>query len=98
MCIRDSIPVVNLAAPFIWLAFSAWMLAISYVDYPMGNHRMGFAEQRQALARRRLTSLGFGGIVTWAVLIPIVNLIVMPAAVAGATKLWLDRIEPYLDD
>ena len=89
------IPVLNIAAPFIWLAFSAWMLAISYADFAMGNHGLGFREQRAELRRWRLTSLGFGGITAFAVLIPIVNLIVMPAAVAGATKLWVKRVAPF---
>jgi len=89
------IPVLNITAPFVWLAFSAWMLAISYADFPMGNHGLGFREQRIELRRWRLTSLGFGAITTFAVLIPIVNLIVIPASVAGATKLWVERIEPY---
>jgi CysZ protein len=31
------IPGVNLAAPVLWFLYTAWMLALQYVDYPMGN-------------------------------------------------------------
>ncbi|MES9975781.1 MAG: sulfate transporter CysZ, partial [Candidatus Thiodiazotropha sp.] len=32
------IPGVNIVAPFLWMAFSAWFLAVEYGDYPMANH------------------------------------------------------------
>jgi CysZ protein len=87
------IPGLNLAAPFIWLLFGAWMLAISYVDYPMGNHGLGFPEQRRTLAQHRYLALGFGGAAMVALAIPLVNFLVIPAAVAGATVLWVERLE-----
>jgi CysZ protein len=83
------IPPVNLAAPFLWALFSAWMLAIEYADYPMANHRLHFAEQRQRLRGRRLLSLGFGGASLLMTLIPVVNFLAMPASVAGATAMWV---------
>jgi CysZ protein len=82
------IPVVNMAAPILWLAFSAWMLALEYGDYPMGNHGLRAKEQKQRLGQKRLLSLGFGGAVSLATMTPILNFLVMPAAVAGATILW----------
>ena len=86
------IPVVNIIAPFAWLAFSAWMLALEYADYPMGNHGLKSAEQKQRLGQQRLLSLGFGAAVTVATMTPILNFLVMPAAVAGATALWVERL------
>ena len=77
------IPGVNIAAPFVWMLFGAWMMAISYVDYPMGNHGLGFPEQRRRLGERRYLALA----------IPVVNFVVIPAAVAGATALWVERLE-----
>jgi CysZ protein len=82
------IPVVNIAAPVLWLLFSAWFLALEYGDYPMGNHGMTFSEQHRRLKQQRLTALGFGGGVTLLMMIPIVNFAAMPAAVAGATVHW----------
>jgi len=87
------IPVLNLAAPFIWMLFGAWMLAISFVDYPMGNHGLSFPEQRRQLGERRYLALGFGAAVMIAIAIPLVNFLVIPAAVAGATILWVERLE-----
>ena len=71
--------------PFLWMLFSAWMLTLEYADYPMGNHNMRFAEQRTKLRQNKLLSLGFGGMTLFATMIPLVNFLVMPAAVAGAT-------------
>ncbi|MCF6256809.1 MAG: sulfate transporter CysZ [Gammaproteobacteria bacterium] len=87
------IPGINLIAPFTWLAFSAWMLAVEYADYPMGNHGLRSDEQKQRLGNKRLLSLGFGGAVTIATMIPIVNFLVMPAAVAGATAMWVRQFK-----
>ncbi|MBL1278087.1 MAG: sulfate transporter CysZ [Ectothiorhodospiraceae bacterium] len=85
------IPVVNLVAPFIWLAFSAWMMTVEYADYPMGNHGLRSDEQKRRLGDNRMMSLGFGGAVTLATMTPILNFLVMPAAVAGATAMWVER-------
>jgi len=83
------IPGINLAAPFLWLLFNAWFLALEYGDYPMGNHGIRFGDQLLRLKTRRLASLGFGGGVTLLMLIPLLNFLAMPAAVAGATLFWI---------
>ena len=83
------IPGINLAAPFAWALFSAWMLAIEYADYPMGNHWLHFTAQRERLRGRRLLSYGFGGGSLLLTMIPVVNFIAMPASVAGATAMWV---------
>lgn len=88
------IPVVQVAAPFIWVVFGAWMLALEYLEYPMNNHGRLFPEVRQALRQRRGLALGFGAAVLLLTLIPVVNFIAMPVAVAGATKLWVERLRP----
>lgn len=88
------IPGLNLAAPFLWMLFSAWFLAMEYSDYPLGNRGMHFTEQRTFLKRSRLAALGFGAGVTLLTLIPVVNLAAMPAGVAGATLLALRSTTP----
>jgi CysZ protein len=85
---------VPLAGPLLWALFSAWMLAIAFMDYPMGNHGLGFAEQRRILAGQRWLGLGFGLAVMAAMAVPVVNFFVMPCAVAGATALWVDALAP----
>jgi CysZ protein len=89
--ILSFIPVVNFAMPFIWLLFGAWMMAIQYFDYPMDNNRVSFDAMLIKLKDKRLTPLGFGLVTLGATLIPVLNLIVMPAAVAGATKICVDQ-------
>jgi CysZ protein len=88
------IPVLNLAAAPLWLLFSAWMLGLGYLDYPMANHGILFAEQRARLKGRGRMVLGFGLLLTAASLVPVLNFFVMPAGVAGATALWAERLRP----
>jgi CysZ protein len=85
------VPVINIIAPFTWLAFSAWMLTVEYVDYPMGNHGLRSDEQKKRIGEKRFLSMGFGGTVTIATMIPVLNFVVMPAAVAGATAMWVKQ-------
>jgi CysZ protein len=86
------IPGVNLLAPFAWLLFSAWMLALEYCDYPMGNHGISFQEQRRLLRRRGFLNLGFGAATLFVTSVPLLNLVAIPAAVAGATALWIENM------
>lgn len=87
------IPVINVIAPFTWLAFSAWMLSVEYADYPMGNHGVRSNEQKQLLGKKRFLTLGFGSAATVATMTPILNFLVMPAAVAGATVMWVKQLK-----
>jgi len=87
------IPGVNLAAPVLWTLFSGWMMAIQYVDYPMGNHSLFFRDQRARLRRNRLQALGFGLTTLLLTLTPVLNFFVMPAAIAGATAMWVKSAE-----
>jgi len=74
-------------SPFLWFIFGAWMFSIEYLDYPMGNYGLTFSDIRKRIASKRLLSLGFGSAVTIATMIPFLNFIVMPVAVAGATAM-----------
>jgi CysZ protein len=87
------IPGVNALAPLAWGLFSAWSLALEYTEYPFGNNGIRFGDQRELMKNRRLTSLAFGSGVMILMLIPGLNFFAMPAAVAGATALWVDRIK-----
>ena len=88
------IPGVNVFAPLLWFAFGAWMLAMEYADYPMGNHGMRFRDQRELLRQRRLMVLGFGAGVFGMTVIPILNFLSMPTAVIGATLMWHEQLRP----
>lgn len=75
-----------------WLLLGAWMMSIQFVDYPMDNHQLSFADVKAAVRSRRLTSMGFGGFVALCTGIPIINFFVVPAAVVGATLLWCEEL------
>ncbi|AWL12218.1 Sulfate transporter CysZ [Saliniradius amylolyticus] len=83
------LPVVG---QIIWFIFTAWMMAIQYLDYPFDNHKVTFREMRNQLSRRKGKSIGFGATVALFSMIPIVNFLVMPVAVCGATAMWVDEI------
>ncbi|MCB1775450.1 MAG: sulfate transporter CysZ [Gammaproteobacteria bacterium] len=86
------VPGLNILVTVAWLLFGFWFLAIEYADYPMGNHALAPKQQRQALRRQRLQSLAFGAGVTVLMLVPVLQLAAMPAAVAGATRFWIDDL------
>ncbi len=87
------IPVLNAIAPLLWFLLGAWMMSIQFVDYPMDNHQLSFADVKEAVRSRRLSSMGFGGVVALCTGIPIVNFFVVPAAVVGATLLWCEELD-----
>ncbi|GHE21191.1 sulfate transporter CysZ [Halomonas urumqiensis] len=82
------IPVLNLFAPLLWVLFSAWIMAITYLDYPMDNNKVSFADMRGRLSARWWPSLTFGGWVTLITWIPLANLFLLPGAVAAAVLMW----------
>tara|TARA_R110002073_G_scaffold84233_4_gene200936 strand:- start:2901 stop:3671 length:771 start_codon:yes stop_codon:yes gene_type:complete len=87
------IPGLNLIAPLLWLFFSSWTLALDYHDYPMGNHLMGFKQQRELLRTERSLALGFGMTTLGATMIPVINFLIIPVAVAGATALYVGKLQ-----
>lgn len=87
------VPIINFIAPVLWVLFSSWMLALDYHDYPMANHQIKFPQQREILRKNRSLALGFGLATLGATMIPFVNFLVIPAAVAGATALYLDNLK-----
>ena len=88
------IPIVQIAAPFLWFIFGAWMLALEYMDFPMGNHGILFSEQRKSLQEKRKIIFGFGVGALILTLIPVANFVAIPVIVCGATKMWVERIKP----
>lgn len=90
--LAGTIPVVNIAAPLIGLAWSAWCMTIQYADYPADNNRCSFTRIRNRLWSRMYSSFGFGGMITACSVIPVVNIFAMPAAVTGGTIFWLNEL------
>lgn len=89
LLILSFIPVVNLIAAPLWVLFGIWMMAIQYIDYPADNNKMSWQDMLAWLREKRWQSLGFGGATYLALLVPGLNVLMMPAAVAGATLFWV---------
>ena len=80
----------QIVAPFIWFVFAGWMMAIQYADFPFDNHKISFQRMKSALAKRLGKNLTFGMLISFFTTIPVVNFIIMPIAVCGATAFWVD--------
>lgn len=85
------IPIVQIIAPFLSFLFHGWLMSLTYLDYPTDNHRIPMSTVRAWLCERYWLGLGFGVAVLLLSLIPGVNFFVIPAAVAGATKCWVEE-------
>jgi CysZ protein len=85
LLILSIIPGLNVLAPFLWALFGAWGMALEYMAYPLENAGVLFSEQKKMVRSIRLGALSFGGVAALGLTIPVLNLIVAPAAVIGAT-------------
>jgi CysZ protein len=86
----------------LWFLFSAWMMSVQYADYPFDNHKVPFRKMKNQLLVDKSLTFSFGIMVNICALIPIVNFIVMPVAICGATAMWVnehkaDTISSYND-
>lgn len=82
------VPVVGqVAAPVLGALFGGWFLALELTGFAFDARGLRLRERRRMLARSRSTTLGFGVAAYLLFLIPLVTVIAMPAAVAGATLL-----------
>ena len=94
LCLTLSfIPLVNFVVPAIAFLWGAWSLALQYLDYPADINGVNFKTVRQQAGSDKGLSFTFGSIVLLGSTIPVLNLLVMPAAVAGATSLWLEHFK-----
>lgn len=94
--VLSMIPGINAVAAPLGFLVASWMMALQYLDYPIDNHAMSFSRVKQAARQQRLTSMGFGGAVMLGTMIPLLNLVVMPAAVCGATAYWVRDVQADL--
>ena len=76
----------------LWFLFSAWMMAVQYCDYPFDNHKIPFKHMRRTLGESKGNSFSFGIMVSVFSMIPIINFLVMPVAICGATKMWVEDL------
>jgi CysZ protein len=82
------IPVVGqVAAAVIGGLLGGWGLAVELTGIPFARRGVRLAQRRQVLRQHRWLALGFGVAVFVCFLVPFGAVLVMPAAVAGATLL-----------
>jgi CysZ protein len=82
------LPVVGqVVAPVIGGLVGGWALAVELTGIPFARRGLGLRQRRRMLRERRWLALGFGVSVFVCFLIPLGAILVMPAAVAGATLL-----------
>lgn len=86
------IPGVNVLGAIIGGLWSCWCMAVQYSDYPADNHQLTFIEVRRRLQRENITSYSYGGIILLGSMLPFLNIIVTPIAVAGATVMWVKKM------
>jgi len=88
------IPIVGQTiVPVLGWFFGGWFLAIELSGFAFEARGLRLSDRRHALGRGRASTLGFGVLTYLLFLIPLAPVIVMPAAVAGATILARDAIE-----
>jgi CysZ protein len=74
--------------------FTAVYFAIDYVDWPAARRDYGVGYRFRLVRRRFAPMFGFGAGVWVLLFVPLLNLLFMPAAVAGGTLLYLDMEGP----
>jgi CysZ protein len=92
LLVLSVIPGINVLAPFLWALFGAWGMVLEYLAYPLENEGVLFSEQKILVKSVRFGALSFGGLAVLGLTIPVLNIIVAPAAVIGAT-LYFDDIK-----
>ncbi len=85
------IPMVQPFAALVAFLFHAWIMTMTYIDYPTDNHRIPLANVKNWMRQIRIPCFGFGASVLVCSMIPVLNCFVIPAAVAGATKFWVEE-------
>lgn len=78
-------PGLNLLGALAWFIFGSWVLAVEFMEAPLANDGQDFREVRRTLRAHRWPMLAFGAGTTLLAMIPVVNLLLVPAAVIGAT-------------
>lgn len=92
------IPVINVISPILWFLLAAWMMCIQYVDYPYDNHKISFDDMKKDLQNQRLASFVMGAVISLAMTVPILNLVIPPAAVCAGTKYYVEMQKRYTID
>jgi CysZ protein len=89
------VPVVgNAVAIVLGAFFMGWVLALELTSVPFERRGLHYRDRKKALRQNRRMALGFGAATFLTFLVPLGAIIVMPAAVAGATLLARRILQP----
>jgi CysZ protein len=86
------VPLINLLAAPLGLLLTAWLLAMEHAAHALGLRRLSLSEQLGFLRLNRVGVLGFGFASMGALLVPFLNLVLLPAAVCGMTLFVHERL------
>nr|BFE63630.1 EI24 domain-containing protein [Dactylosporangium thailandense] len=93
------IPVVGqTVVPVLNALVGGWLIVVELTGIPFNRRGLRLADRRKVLRANRALALGFGIPVFLVLLIPIVAIIVIPAAVSGATLLTRRTLGLNIDD
>jgi len=73
------------------LLVTGFFLALDFLDYPLERRGLGLGDKLRYTRRLGLTALAFGSGVFLLVLVPLLNLALLPLAAVGGTLLYLDH-------
>lgn len=79
-------------APVLGAVFGGWILALELTGFAFDARGLSLRERRRILGARRSSTLGFGVASYLVFLVPLLAVVAMPAAVAGATMLTRDAL------
>jgi CysZ protein len=89
------VPVVGpIVAAILGAFWGGWSLAIQLTGYAFDGRGLTLTQRLNALRARRARSLGFGIATYLLLLIPGLAIVLMPVAVAGATSLAREMLQP----
>ena len=81
------VPIVGTTvAGMVWAYAGIKLLAFEFMDTPASRRGWRWAERKSALDSNRLFYLGFAGLASFMLVIPVLNLLVLPAAVVGLSR------------
>ena len=84
---------VPILGAVLWFLFNGWMMSVQYCDYAADNRGVSFKEMTRSLKAQNPSCWLFGATLSLMMLVPFLNLLIMPAAVVGATLYWERRVE-----
>jgi len=88
--VSSFIPVVNVAVPVVWAIFSGIVLSLDFLSYALDRRNFKFDEKVKYMRRNFSRCCGFGVSIYLALMVPLLNVTIIPCAVLGATRLFLN--------